>query len=216
MGLWLRSTLSHSPAYESILSSLKAGGQYLDVGCFIGQDMRRLVYDGGPSDRLYGVDIVNFWDPIGFDMFRDRDKFRGKFIESSFLAEDNLELGALEGQVDVIFIAQVLHQWTRGDQVKAVERLCTFSKPGTILAGNQVGNIQAQEVAGPGGANVPLWRHDVKSWKDLWAEACKSTGMEWEVEAWLRSWEEMGWDPAIEKFMTAGDGFLEFVCTRKA
>lgn len=48
--------------YASIIERLKAGSTLLDIGCFLGQDLRRLVADGAPPDKLYAIDIVSHWD----------------------------------------------------------------------------------------------------------------------------------------------------------
>ena len=104
--------LPKSPAYASIIQKLRAGASFLDIGCFIGQDLRRLVADGAPSDRLYAVDVVSHWD-VGYDMYRDRDRFSAHFIEADILYP-NVELRALMGTVDVVSITHVLHQWDWG------------------------------------------------------------------------------------------------------
>ena len=114
LGLWLDPLLPKSPAYESIIRKLQAGGSFLDIGCFIGQDLRRRVADGAPSDRLYAVDVVSHWD-VGYDMYRDRDRFAAHFVEADLL-HPNAELRALLGSMDVVSITHVLHQWDWGDQ----------------------------------------------------------------------------------------------------
>ncbi|CAF9936426.1 hypothetical protein IMSHALPRED_010746 [Imshaugia aleurites] len=121
IGLWLDPMLPKSPAYSTIIQKLQAGGTCLDIGCFIGQDLRRLVADGAPSDRLYAVDVVSHWD-VGYEMYRDRDRFSAHFIEADILYP-TAELRALMGTVDVLSITHVLHQWDWAGQVKAVEQL---------------------------------------------------------------------------------------------
>lgn len=83
----------------------------MDVGCFLAHDFRRLSYDGAPTENLYGVDIASHWD-VGFEMFRDRDSFSAHFIEADILTASDPQspLSSLKGQVDIISIAQVLHQ----------------------------------------------------------------------------------------------------------
>lgn len=49
-----------SPAYSTI-KRLQGGNFLMDIGCFVGHDPQRLIADEAPSDRLYGVDIVNYW-----------------------------------------------------------------------------------------------------------------------------------------------------------
>lgn len=112
LGIWITPMISHLDGYDNALTRIKNGSSLLDVGCFIGQDLRRLVYDGAPSGNLYGNDIASHWD-VGFDMYRDTSKFHAKFIECDILAP-NPELAALQGTFDVIYISQVLHQWGMG------------------------------------------------------------------------------------------------------
>ncbi|KAH9224920.1 hypothetical protein DL95DRAFT_378557 [Leptodontidium sp. 2 PMI_412] len=119
LGIWLTPMISHQEGYFTVLSRLKAGTALLDVGCFIGQELRRLVYDGAPSESLCGVDIASHWD-VGFEMFRDRSKFHAKFIECDILTP-NADLAALEGTFGVIYISQVLHQWGWDAQVAALK-----------------------------------------------------------------------------------------------
>ncbi|KAI1103536.1 hypothetical protein F4804DRAFT_309814 [Jackrogersella minutella] len=83
----------------------------MDIGTFIGHDLRRLVYDGTPSNNLYGVDIFSHFE-TGSEFFRDRDTFEGQFIEADFLnSSASPELTALKSsKVDIIVISQVLRQ----------------------------------------------------------------------------------------------------------
>ena len=62
--------MSLTTLYPEILARARAGETVVDIGTFIGHNLRRLVVDGAPSDHLYGVDIVNHFD-VGFDFFRD-------------------------------------------------------------------------------------------------------------------------------------------------
>ncbi|KAH8693719.1 hypothetical protein BGW36DRAFT_301440, partial [Talaromyces proteolyticus] len=215
LGVWLVPTISRSPAYAEILALVKTGARYLDVGCFIGQDMRRLVYDGAPSTNLYGVDIVSHW-AVGFDMFRDKATFSAQFIEADFMdTAESAGLAALEGSVDVIFVSQVLHQWGWEGQVKAVKRLVEFSRVGTLVVGCQIGTLDVGGVEvefGP--VKVPLWRHDPVSFDKLWQQVGLQTGSKWAVQAWLRTWEDMGWDPRDQAFLGESARVIEFVVRR--
>ena len=44
--------ISKSPAYPAILSRIENGDSFLDVGCYLGQDIRQLVFDGAPSEYV--------------------------------------------------------------------------------------------------------------------------------------------------------------------
>lgn len=213
LGLWLDPMLPKSPAYASIVQKLQAGGSFLDIGCFIGQDLRRLVADGAPSDRLYAVDVVSHWD-VGYDMYRDRDRFRAHFIEADVLYP-NAELGALMGTVDVVSITHVLHQWDWAQQVKAVEQVVRLSSgKGAVVVGFQVGSVGVRERKASELAKSDAYWHDRGSFQRLWDEVGRETGTEWKCEARLLGWEEVGWDPKDTEYLGNEARVIEFVVRR--
>lgn len=214
LGVWLTPQLCQLPVYESILTRVKSGAALMDVGTFIGHDLRRLVYDGAPSERLYGVDIVNHFD-LGYEFFRDRDRFQGHFIEADFLSSSP-ELVALKGQIDIVLVSQLLHQWDWDNQVKAVETLISFTKPGSSIVGNQIGNPVAQGVAAPQFPSIVTWRHNPESFAKMFEEVDKATGSHWETQAWLRSFPDMGWDAKDGAWMEPNVCVIEFVANRVA
>jgi len=83
-GLFLDPAIPKHPSYNKILAQLKNGATLVDIGAFLGQDLRRFVVDGAPSTSLYVIDIVNHWD-LGYDLFRDREKFHAHYIETDIL-----------------------------------------------------------------------------------------------------------------------------------
>jgi SAM-dependent methyltransferase len=199
------------PVYPEILRRVKEGETLVDVGCFVGHDLRRLVYDGAPSKTLYGVDIVSHWD-VGYEMFRDRSHFGATFIEADILSEE-MALTSLKGKVDILCVTQVLHQWQWDAQVKVAIVLSTFTMPGSLIVGNQIGNSLAQEVT-LRSVSVPMWRHNPESFEKLWIEVGSKTGTQWEVQSWMRTFEEMSWDPKDGAWMEDGVGIIEFVVKR--
>jgi len=205
--------IAKSPAYSAILRILKDGGTYLDIGCFIGADMRQLVFDGAPSDKMVGVDIVSHMS-VGYEMYRDRESFKAKFMEADILnSQASAELSALKGQIDIINVSAVLHQWDGRGQVKAAKEIVAFSKPGTLVVGYQIGNINAKEEPNAG-TKLKQLRHDPESFAMMWDEVGEATGTKWKTEAWLRSWEHVGWDANDQKWLGENDRVIDFVVTR--
>lgn len=202
------------PGYPEILQRVKDGATVLDVGTFIGHDLRRLVYDGAPSDKLYGVDIASHFD-VGYDFFRDREHFEAHFIEADFLSTTNPELTALKESVDIVIISQVMHQWDWEHHIRAAKVLVTFTKPGSAVVGNQIANVKAHEYY-----NKPLskttWRHDAESFAKMWQDVGEATGTKWETQTWLRTFAEMGWDPNDTAWMEPDVRLLEFEVKRVA
>ncbi|CAG8982887.1 hypothetical protein HYALB_00002904 [Hymenoscyphus albidus] len=137
LGNFLQPTVSLLPVYPEILSRLKNGASFLDVGCFLGQDLRKLVFDGAPSDHLHGVDIVSHWH-LGYELFLDEGRFKAHFMETDLL-KPNAELSALEGKIDIIQVTHVLHQWGWKGQIQAAKQLAKYTKPGSLIVGYQAG-----------------------------------------------------------------------------
>lgn len=190
LGSWLTPQLCRLPIYDDILKRVKDGAILMDVGTFVGHDLRRLAYDGAPSDKLYGVDIVNHFD-VGYNLFRDREHFKGHFIEADILSTTSSELTALKGQADIIVVSQVLHQWNWDNQIKATQTLSTFTKPGSMIVGNQIGNPKAQEI-NLKSLSMAVWRHNPDSFAKMFEAVGDTTGTRWEIQAWLRTFADMG------------------------
>lgn len=185
----------------------------MDVGCHLGSDLRRLALDGAPSSHLYGVDIVSHWD-LGFELYRDKGRFGAHFVEADFTSEDdNCELFALKGRVGIISISALLHQWSWNDQVTAAKKLVAFSKPGSLVVGYQIGNVQGKEVVFPATKRA-VWRHDPASFERMWKQVGVETGSSWETKATLRTWESIGQDSESNKFLEKGNMALDFVVER--
>lgn len=214
-GGWLKPQLRLLPTYPEILARAKAGGIIVDIGTFVGHDLRRLVYDGAPSDHLWGVDIVSHFD-VGYELFKDRELWKGHFVEADFLAAaTSPPLAPLRGNVDIIVISQVLHQWNWVNQVRGATALVGLTKPGSLVVGNQMGKPDAEEVV-PAGFTVPLYVQSPQSFANLWDAVGAATGTRWETQCWLRSWAHIGVDKKESAFMGPDVGILEFTARRVA
>jgi hypothetical protein len=184
----------------------------MDVGCLLGSDLRRLVFDGAPSMNLCSVDIVSHWD-VGYALFQDQDRFEAHFIEADILSSENQSLMKLRGNVDIISISAVLHQWGWNEQLEAAKKLVAFTKPGSLVVGHQIGNVEGKQVLNKS-LPLPVWRHDPASFIKMWDQVGDETGTTWKTEAWLRSCEHMGWDPKDMAWLNPGDKVIDFVVTR--
>lgn len=215
IGMFMESQLARSIARADIVEKLKNGGWFIDIGCFLGVDFRQLVVDGAPSDRMVGVDLVRQWD-IGFEMYRDEDRFRGKFFEADILKLDSNEsLEPFKGNMDVIGLSAVLHMWDWNGQVAAAKQLVVLSKPGTIVVGYQAGNANAMERQQPvSGTVYNQFRHNPGSFAKLWDVVGEATGTAWKTETSFTSWEKIGLRPSDMGFLESGAVCLDFVVTR--
>ena len=205
--------ISTSPAYAIILKRIREGATFMDIGSFVGFELRRLVFDGAPTTNLHAVDIVNHWD-IGYDLFRDRDRFSVQFIETDILSTTHTALLALRGKIDIMNLTHVLHQWDWDGQVEAAKTLCSFSREGSIIVGCQMGNVVAQCPVLSAVNDIPQFRHNPDSFQRFWRVVSEETGTEWSCQAWLRTFEETGWDPEDWRWVEDGARGIAFVATR--
>ncbi|KAL4995726.1 hypothetical protein BDV10DRAFT_187766 [Aspergillus recurvatus] len=78
------------PVYPEVLSRIKSGETFLDLGCCFGQDIRKLVHDGAPGENLIGVDTEPRFLELGYQLFKDKVSLKAHFLTGDVLAEDFL------------------------------------------------------------------------------------------------------------------------------
>lgn len=205
--LFAELALSKLPAYPSILNRLKSdpSSVYLEVGCGLAQDVRKLVADGAPAAQLRGTDLQAGLMACGQDLFRDAEKLplgdggdvQGKtFVAADFLDEsDASPLRAWEGGADIVHASMFLHCFELPTQVRACKRIVALLKPrpGSLFVGRSggvslaAGGAREEEVKGPlrriGGMKQTNYLHDVESFRGMWDQVGRETGTRWEVNA---------------------------------
>jgi SAM-dependent methyltransferase len=183
--------LSLHPLYaDQILDPLKrpmsreegeAEPLFLDLGTCFGQDVRKLVYDGAPIERVWASDIEPHLIDAGFRLFNDEAKLpRDHFLcpGDLFSASPDDRLRALDDRVTILHMTAVFHLFGLEDQKKVVDRCLRLLRKDAgrpvLLLGMQVGSV----VAGPflrenhSPEFSHKYRHNVESWASLWHEVC--------------------------------------------
>ncbi|KAL6718758.1 hypothetical protein ACLMJK_002992 [Lecanora helva] len=166
----------------------------LDLGCCFAQDIRKLVYDGVPSENLYACDLRPEYLDLSYDLFLDKNKMRAKFFSADVFEEPG-SLDQLYGKIDVIHAASFLHLFGWDDQLRICKRLIKILKPrkGSLVFGRQTGNIQGREVPPRTHAlkdGAMIWRHDPQSFQRLWDIAGRETDTRWKT--WVELLERPG------------------------
>ncbi|KAG9234511.1 hypothetical protein BJ875DRAFT_10783 [Amylocarpus encephaloides] len=179
-------------AYERILQTLKDGGRFLDVGCKLAPDCRKLVHDGAPPQSVYGTDLFSEFFDLGYALFRDEAILpRHHFIQANFLDRFHPGLGFLEGQLDVVHFADVLHLFGIDDQTSLVQRAFEMLKPrkGVMVTGHLAGNMRSGFRAASDDAKATaqdkIWEHSSRSIKALFEETGTRVGQIWRAECWF-------------------------------
>ncbi|KAI4159497.1 MAG: hypothetical protein LQ342_006576 [Letrouitia transgressa] len=208
---FLALSLSLHPRYPDVLQRVKEGQSFLELGTCFGQELRKLVFDGAPSNNLYGVELVSDFVDLGYELFLDKKALQVTFLQADIMQQPQLGRPELEGQLDVIYASSFFHLFTREEQYELAKTVVSLLRPkkGSLLLGRQMGTVK------PG--NYPLrkleerelWRHDVDSFKQMWDEVGRATGTAWLVEASLDE-EELGYkgneswaDPDMRRILFA-------------
>ncbi|KUI64805.1 hypothetical protein VM1G_01245 [Cytospora mali] len=204
---FLQLSLYKQPSYPAMIQQLRQGAKYLDIGCCLGQDLRKLVADGVPSENLYGAELLGDFIQLGYDLFRDKDTLKTQFMQADVL-DPNSPLQSLKGAIDFIHLGMILHVFSWEEQREVLETCIRILKPraGTLIVGQAVGH--AEGMSSPGGhAGGYSFKHSDESFRRLWKEISERTGIQFDCRAALD--EGLGvadgkrkWDVAAARRLT--------------
>lgn len=211
---FLRTPITSLPNYHThILPRLRSPSSalLLDVGCCFGQVIRRLVVDGADPNNLIGTDLHQEFIDLGYDLFRDGpDSEPGYRLTSTFVAGDIFDEGVLtelEGRVEIIHAASMLHLFSLDKQIKVANR---FNKllalqPGAMIVGSQLGVAEA-------GPRLGIFRHNAETFKKLWTNIGDG---KWDVEI-VENKLDLDMDKTPVKLAVSGEVLLvlRFIVTR--
>jgi hypothetical protein len=97
---------------------------------------------------------------------------------------EGASLTALEGSMDIVNAASLLHSWGWNDMITATKRLVSLTRkqPGSMIIGNQMGSLDAGQYAMPTGKGFN-YRHNVESMERFWRQVGEETSSSWDVES---------------------------------
>ncbi|POW21515.1 hypothetical protein PSHT_02336 [Puccinia striiformis] len=182
-----RKTFSH-PFYPRVKANKLSNRHqniFVDLGAFVGVDLKQVVEDGWDANNVLGIDVHQEWIDIGHELFKDGQQlpsFLGDILLETTLnsapAEEaqpepvlnlrNLkDLNPLKGRVRFICANQLFHLFLEHDQRKLAERCGRLlsNEPGSAIFGTQVGAPKEtlDEVH-------KVYVHSPKSFERLWKE----------------------------------------------
>lgn len=101
------------------------------------------------------------------------------------------------GDVNIIWISNLLHQWNWETEAQTLHQIISLSKPSTIVAGQHAG-MTLGGLPSVYEGHRGSYMHDSETWRKFREQVCKETGTIWDVEVGkLVEWEEIEVD--IEK-----------------
>jgi SAM-dependent methyltransferase len=120
--MFLDLSMKDHSAYAEVLASLRSSkdATLLDLGCCIGQDLRKLAFDGVPGDQLVGYDIEPGFFQVGYEAFQDKRHFQAGFVAGDFLAsKGETSEEHRQDQYRFVHAAYFFHLWSWKKQVEA-------------------------------------------------------------------------------------------------
>ncbi|KAG0650565.1 Methyltransferase trt5 [Hyphodiscus hymeniophilus] len=191
--------IATTPEYPAIIERLKTGNEtFLDLGCCFGQELRRVAFDGAPTESLYGCDLRPEFFDLGYKLFRDKETLKSKFLAVDIF-DSSSALSSLYGKVDIIYAGSFLHLFEYAKQVEVCKQIVKLLKDtkGSLLLGRQVGNLDAGNIVRDTNTARTVFsdadlriRHNNESFKNMWDEVGEATGTKWRVETEMKEIKE--------------------------
>ncbi|KAK5169390.1 uncharacterized protein LTR77_005365 [Saxophila tyrrhenica] len=196
---WLNPYLTLHLSHDLVLEKVKSGATILDCACMIAPDLRYLASRGAPAERMYGFDIEAGFFDIGFDFYRDRERWHGSFFEADGTKPlSETKLAVLKGKMDILWCPKFLHLFDRAQQIAVSCNLVGLlrSVTGSLFIGSQNGRPVPEEMpvkeGSLGHGQNSIFGANAEEMQRMWAEVGERTGTKWEVEARLLDLRTVG------------------------
>jgi hypothetical protein len=109
------------------------------------QDLGKLVHDGAPPNSVYGTDLSGEYFEFGYKLFRDEAVVpRNYFIAPDILDSEAQGLKELEGKLDFINAAHLIHVFNLHDQKWLIARFMGLLRDGKggMVTGRMTGHLE--------------------------------------------------------------------------
>lgn len=140
--------------------------------------------DGAPSTSLYATDLSEpFWN-VGYDLFKDHQKYQGKFVEAK-LPDDIDKLAHLKGKLSFIHAANFFHLFELEQQEAIASALLSLLKgKNSIIFGRQVGTRLDTRMQRTPFGSCYRWAPD--NLEEFWTRMADKAGIKLEVQSYLK------------------------------
>ncbi|PLB48514.1 hypothetical protein P170DRAFT_360968 [Aspergillus steynii IBT 23096] len=199
-----------SPVYPEALARIRTGHRFLDLGCCVGQGIRKLVYDGAPAENLIGVDCEGRFVDLGYELFNDRGSLRTEFYVQDVFDENFLS--HLRGQVDIIYLGLFLHLFSFDRQKVIMAQVMKLlrKRKGSLVYGRHVGGSEGGVLRNEA-FGWDLYYHSPETIRELFEVGGDG---EWDVQVQLYACELRGWEKDVQGDGGGQDEQMAFVARR--
>ncbi|KAE9367429.1 hypothetical protein N431DRAFT_486544 [Stipitochalara longipes BDJ] len=172
--------------YNDIVKRIQSGQKFLDIGCCLGQEIRKLVQDGAPSENIMGSELHGEFVELGYDLFRDHEKLKSRFVVGDFF---KLTRQDFHGErFDIIYQSAWLHLFNLQDQTDLVIKIVTelLKGPGSMFVGRQIGAMDATEYQSKALRSGACYWHNEETWQRMVNDVASKIGKKFESKFELR------------------------------
>ena len=161
--------MSLNPVYPEALRRLQHRAKLLDLGCGLGQDIRKLIHDGAPARDVYGCDASQGLIDADYDLFRDRSTLPNAIIVADAFDSEACMPPGSEAEVDIVAAGSIFHLFGWQEQLEVAERIvgCMRSRPGLLVFGHHLGHVHAGTYPFGLDSGKMIFKHDEASFKRL-------------------------------------------------
>jgi hypothetical protein len=156
----------------------------------LGQDIRRLVYDGVPSENIFGLELDQELVNLGYELFRDHDHLQATFVIQDLLT-DTPALEQLSGQISFLNSGFFLHLWDWDGQIRVVKQMLKLIRPerGSLITGVSFGSHSPGEWDNNPHGGQPMFVHDNNTFSRMWNQIERETSTKFAIHTELETAE---------------------------
>jgi len=175
--------LTSHPVYPTVLEAGKKGTTvFLDIGCAMGTDARRIVFDGYPASNVIGSDLRQSFIDQGHELYQDANNCKINFFSADMFdipahptfppsttpLSDVTSFVELQNRVTHMYTALLFHLFDEASQHEIAIRVATLLKreSGAVIFGRHQGT--AKESVITDNFFRDRFLHSPESWKNLW------------------------------------------------
>ncbi|MCH8905479.1 MAG: methyltransferase domain-containing protein [Candidatus Heimdallarchaeota archaeon] len=139
--------ITSHPTYSKLDFSA-ISGKIVDVGCFMGTDLRQMILDGANPAQTVGIDISEEFIMLGKQLFEDTDRLETKFyvLDVSQAEVVSTKLSGLKNKVGLLHAGSFFHLLDEQALDTFLGHVSQLMLDGGIILGRTLGNHTPQQI----------------------------------------------------------------------